>query len=104
LRLDGTVVADNKAALTNAASVDLKAAINLDENSQTLSGTSEVWTGTNPDGTPGVSNCVDWTSNNPDESGQIGIKDFTNGFWTDDGEDPCTQGKRLYCFSAPPSN
>jgi hypothetical protein len=105
LRLDGTVVADNKAALTNAASVDLKAAINLDENSQTSSGTSEVWTGTNPDGThSGVSNCVGWASNNPDESGQIGIKDFTNGSWTDDGEDPCTQEKRVYCFSAAPSN
>jgi hypothetical protein len=107
LRLDGTVVADDKAALTNAASVDLKAKINLDENGDAVTTNFEVWTGTNPDGTKSeVGNyCVNWTNNEAPNSASSGYADFTNGSWTDEPrEDLCTEERRVYCFSAPISN
>jgi hypothetical protein len=108
LRLDGTVVADDKDALTNAASVDLKAKINLDENRDTVTTNLEVWTGTNTDGTKsGVGNyCVNWTNDTgAPNTASIGNADFTDGRWTDDSqEDPCSEERRVYCFSAPISN
>jgi hypothetical protein len=97
--LNGTVVADNLADLTDGT---LDAAINLDENRTTLEGAFEVWTSTDTDGTnPGVGTCVNWTSNSNVNTAQIGRADAMDATWTDvNFEDDCDVFNRLYCFSA----
>ena len=102
--LNGTLVADDKADLTDGS---LKPPINVDENLEPVSG-EEVWTGTDADGTKsGVGGyCGNWDDAGARATGQIGNVDFTNATWTNDptGEKPCNGDRRLYCFSDATSN
>jgi len=106
LLLDGTPVADDLEDLTDGT---LLHAINLDENSEIVSG-EEVWTGTNTDGTKsGVGDyCGTWGNDDSLKRAQNGIVDFTftNETWTNDptGNKPCNEEKRLYCFADATSN
>jgi hypothetical protein len=102
LLLDGTPIANNKADLTDGA---LLHAINLDENLEPVSGEG-VWTGTDRDGTRSGEGeyCAFWSSGSGGDEGQIGGVDFTTEFWTNDGEDDCSNDRRLYCFADATSN
>ena len=102
LLLDGTPIANNKADLTDGA---LLHAINLDENLEPVSGEG-VWTGTDSDGTRSGEGeyCAFWSSGSGGDEGQIGGVDYTSEFWTNDGEDACSNDRRLYCFADATSN
>jgi hypothetical protein len=100
--LDGTVVANDKADLTDGS---LGAAIGLDENLATVSTDVDVWTATNAAGiNPGVGSCLDWSTNVNAELGQVGRANLTDAGWTDVGGGPCDFLNRLYCFADATSN
>jgi len=96
--LDGTVVANNKADLTDGT---LDAPINQDEHGNTLSAGFIVWTATDIDGTFGLSgNCVNWTTASNANTAQTGLLDSATATWTDAGGGaPCNTTHRLYCFA-----
>jgi hypothetical protein len=95
--LDGTVVANDKADLTNG---DIDAPINLNENLVRETG-GNVWTGTNTEGLhfpAGV--CQQWSTNEGTESGRPGRLTEIDAFWTDiDGGNTCDKNLHLYCFA-----
>jgi hypothetical protein len=96
--LDGTVVANNLADLTDGT---LDAAIDLDEKFDTVSAAS-VWTATETDGRYGGSGtCDSWTSSDVGNSGLVGKPSAVDADWTDvGGGNSCEKANRLYCFSA----
>jgi PKD repeat protein len=102
-RLDGTVVANDLADLTDGT---LDAAINRDENGAAVS--SNPWTGTQSDGIGTAETCSDWTDSKNSSQGAQGDTDNTDGTWTQLGSTaPCDFNRRLYCFadvSAPVEN
>jgi hypothetical protein len=103
--LDGTVVANDKADLTDGT---LDAAISLTEN-DTMLDAGNVWTGTTADGEGGgVGTCTVWTTNDAGTRARVGDPIAVDQTWSDVGEgDPNTGGLtcdtllHLYCFSAP---
>lgn len=80
---DGVVVANDWTDLTSGT---LRSPIDCDEFGNpvipfpTALGYS-VWTGTNPDGTPAPSSCLNWTAGDP-EVGVVGIAELTDAGWT----------------------
>lgn len=102
--LDGTVVANDKADLTDGS---LDAAINRDENDALYAGENS-WTGTlAAGGTVSTSTCNDWTDATSDYQGTQGDTDATAAGWTElGGTVPCDFVRSLYCFAdvdiAPP--
>jgi hypothetical protein len=97
--LNGTVVANNKADLTDGT---LDAAIDLTENQNTLGAGQNVWTATDTDGTnPGVGTCVNWSTASNANTSQVGEADATDATWTDlGGGNTCEKTNHLYCFAA----
>ena len=105
--LDGTVIADSLADLTDGT---LDAPINLDENLATVTTNPDVWTGTAFDGTwgtAGASTCPifdpverPWMSEDPARFGGIGRATEMDAGWTrfGGGGNPCDSDNRLYCF------
>lgn len=101
--LDGTVVANDKADLTDGS---LDAPINRDE-SDNGPVEGNVWTGTIADGTGGgVGTCTVWTTNDPGTRGRVGNSAETDQKWSDLGEgdvntggNSCDTLNHLYCFS-----
>jgi len=100
--LDGTVLANNKANLTDG---DIDAPINLNENLVTEPG-GNVWTATGVDGTnPGVGDCQDWLTDDPGQSGRPGRLSEVDARWTDiGGGNTCDKNLHLYCFADATSN
>lgn len=96
-RLDGTVVANDKDDLTDGI---IAAPINVDETGATV-GQSEVWTGTNEEGTVDGFHCGTWTRETEMATARWGTTTETNSSWTSDGEDVCATERRLYCFFSP---
>jgi len=92
--VDGTVIANNMADLLDPP---LDAPIQVDENGDTVSGSFEVWTGTNADGTNSGVNCDNWQHDS--SSGQSGLANAVNARWTNNKEEDCDEERRLYCFS-----
>ena len=106
LLLDGTLVADGKADLTDGT---LESPIIVQETGDPIPGGSiQVWTGTDPDGTnTGVGTCLNWTDNSNANTAQSGLADATDATWTDNeglGEEACDIFNRLYCFADATSN
>jgi len=101
--LNGTVVANNKADLLDGT---LDNPILIDEFGNTVNGAFEVWTATAADGiNPGVGSCIEWTTADPVQRGQIGRADNTDANWTDvGGGDTCDTFNRFYCFANVISN
>ena len=100
--LDGTLVANDKADLTDDL---LESNINLTEIGITIPGF--VWTGTEEDGTntsldgTGIlNNCNNWTDNSSGSTGARGVTDANQGGWTYSlGADAvCSDQNHLYCF------
>jgi hypothetical protein len=117
--LDGTVVADGWADLTDGS---LDHAIDRTELNMPVGGEVRVWTNTTTagpawdnsttcalgPGTDGVPGIGSWTCGSPDfspgdcafQSGKFGMATATNGAWTGTATSnvACTNLFRLYCF------
>ncbi len=96
--LDGTVVANNLADLTDGT---LAAAIVIDEMGNTVGSDFQVWSATDPDGIyRGQGTCVNWADSTPGLDAGIGIAGQTDATWTKEGgSNPCDTFNRLYCFA-----
>jgi hypothetical protein len=100
--LDGTVIANNLADLTDGT---LDHPIDMDEY-ENGPWAAFVWTGTIADGTSQVGSCDVWTTNSDQIRGRIGSSAAMDQTWSDVGEgdpnvggQPCDTLNRLYCFS-----
>ena len=92
-RLDDKVIATSKSDLTDGI---IAIAINIDEKKNPISGTQNVWTGTNKYGEfLQLNTCGDWGSGS---SGGFGYAIETDGKWTEQGSSSCGISYRLYCF------
>ena len=128
--VNGTVVANDWADLTtcsgsgrmgDGATDCLDHAINVTEQGAGIGSQNNVWTHTTTAGTPGGGNasgsvgnvhCLDWSTNDPSQSGDFAIPCACNSLdgtgdatWTLWGSQPCGPfnvgggvGVRLYCF------
>jgi len=99
--LDGTIVANSKADLTDGTLVN---AISMDETGSTQQGTNNVWTGVDPDGhsTSGPGTCTNWNNNGTGSNGSAGSSSSTDSAWTDfnvGGGVNCDTPLRLFCFA-----
>ena len=97
--IDGTVVANNLADLTDGT---LAAAIEIDEAGNTVTFDFEVWSATNTDGTySGQGTCVNWADKTAGLVAGIGIAGQTDATWTNTGGGQlCDESfNRLYCFA-----
>jgi cysteine-rich repeat protein len=95
-KLDGTVIADTWADLTDQT---LDAPIDLTEKLTIVS--AETWTGVTATGTSSSDSCVDWTSGASFFVGENGHTKSVDFHWTQDGANPfqaCDVMRRLYCF------
>jgi hypothetical protein len=98
--VDGTVVADSYAALTNGN--PLKHAINMTQSKQVFSQSTSVMTSTSALGTTqGTADCSGWTGVAP--GGAYGEATSTGLDWSRSfsGTVDCTSAYRLYCFEQP---
>jgi hypothetical protein len=104
--LDGSLggLAGANAICTTAAedAIDriLDAPINVTENRNVVVD-DFVWTATDPDGRHSDSgHCVNWTSNDVLNTGQVGDVDLADAGWTDIGAgNNCDALNRIYCFA-----
>lgn len=97
--LDGTVVANDKADLTDGT---LDAPIDLTENQTRLDPGQNVWTGTDDDGTnAGFGTCLNWFTDSDANTARVGEPGKADATWTDFGDDSCDKENHLYCFEVP---
>jgi hypothetical protein len=97
--LDGTVVANDKADLTDGT---LEAPIDLTENQTRLDPGQNVWTGTDDDGTnAGFGTCLNWFTDSDANTARVGEAGKADATWTDFGDDSCDKRNHLYCFEVP---
>jgi hypothetical protein len=93
--LNGTLVASGWSALISGT---LANAINRDETDKGLTGTTEVWTGTDFTGISAGATCVNFTSNVMGDVAVIGLTTATGQTWTFYQSQYCNVAARLYCF------
>jgi hypothetical protein len=94
--LDGTVVAASWSALVSGS---LGHGIDLDESGHAPTGTTEVWTATNPDGTLAGDGCSSFTSGSHSATTPVvGVAGNTNATWTDVYLQFCDRSDHVYCF------
>ena len=94
--LDGSVVAASWSALVSGS---LGHAIDRDEGGHPPTGTTEVWTATNPDGTLAGDGCSSFTSGNHSApTPAVGVAENTNATWTDVYLQFCDRSDHVYCF------
>lgn len=95
--IDGTVVANDFAALSGAGSTPLAHAIDMDENGTPRAGV-DVWTATHADGTEaGPPNCSDFDTMPTDANATVGSSSMTNTTWTESTTLTCSTFAHLYC-------
>lgn len=97
-RLDGTIIANNWADLTDGS---IQNKIMLSEN-QSFIQTAYSWTGTRANGEtdPNDPNCINWTSST--DNGSYGNNYYTDNRWSIGGIGyPCAPLVHLYCFEQP---
>ena len=100
--LNGTTVADSLADLTDGI---LDSPINRNEWGDRISGSFEVWTSTNADGTRKMGTCSNWTDGTDSSTAHDGRADRFDAAWTDSGQtEDCDTFNRLYCFADATSN
>jgi hypothetical protein len=102
--VNGTIIAYGWVGLTSGNLLNF---INVDETGQTVALGTFVYTMTNFDGTntrflppnyQQIPDCSDWTSGIYPSVGAVGGIGNTNSAWTFEGQVPCSQANRLYCF------
>lgn len=104
--VDGTKIADNWDDLTDNS---LDNPINRDENGVVRSGSNNVWTGADGNGT-GIAfasdsnvNCNNWTGGSSSLSGRVGSSAAIDEDWTNTGDNiDCNLNRRLYCVQSNP--
>jgi hypothetical protein len=99
-RLDGRIVADNWADLTDGT---LDASISLTEFGTPITGFAYVWTNTKKDGSvesvSTIQNCNNWTSASSGNQGLIGRATEATSYWTTGwGTSNCASTAHLYCI------
>jgi hypothetical protein len=95
--VDGTVVANDKADLTDGT---LDHPINMDQDGNLMDGVT-VWTGTSALGTLEGETCDSWRSIAERDEGQVGNSSRADAGWTSAGEGSCSEiSKHLYCFAS----
>jgi len=94
--LDGKIVANNWNDLVDGS---LDSPINVNEYGNVYGIATEVWTGTQADGSSASwSNCNNWTSTLSTVGGYRGVANSTDDHWTY-GNSPCNNPNgHLYCF------
>ena len=94
VRLDGSLVANNKADLIDGT---ISNQIEINENGVVVDPADPYsWTGTDSQGLRMSNTCSVWTSG---VNGQIGYNSVIDGRWTDIGTRSCgNSGQHLYCF------
>ncbi len=97
---DGTVIAKNWNDLTNG---NLKANINVAENSNPVGGSPYAWTYTTTSGGPvgDGNNCNNWTTTGnvlSTKDGRRGLNTSSSSGWTEAGYSDCRNDSHLYCF------
>ncbi|MCB0391030.1 MAG: hypothetical protein KDD58_07060 [Bdellovibrionales bacterium] len=98
VNLNGEQVASTFLGLFGTG-INITAKINYDEMINFVSGTSNVWTGTNTNGSSNNYTCEDWT-NNLSVSGRTGSTNGTNAQVINSGSGAtCSALKRIYCIS-----
>ena len=102
VRTDGIKIADD---LNDLIDRSIDNPINRNElGNQITSGTFDVWTGTNFDGTVDVNHCNGWTTSGINIRGERGDLSKTDESWTEvpdqseEEDHPCNNQKRIYCF------
>jgi len=94
--IDGTVVAASWSALVSGS---LGHGIDLDERGHPPTGTTEVWTATNTDGTLAGDGCSSFTSgSNAATTPAVGVADNTDATWTDVYLQFRDRSDHVYCF------
>lgn len=93
-RLDGVVVAINKADLVDGM---LNASISFNEFG--IYNSTRSFTGTLADGTASANNCLDWTSYDSFDTGDVGRTAYTSSWTSDPSSDRCSDtNKSLICI------
>ena len=94
--MDGKAVASSWADLL---SPPLTNVINKKEDGSMVGAPNDVWTNTNPDGTPTGSDktCMDWGSANMMQDGNHGDRTAKDANWTAKGNAKCDSSLHLYC-------
>lgn len=101
VRVDGLPFTD---AVLDASGADLTEGevfypLTVDERGNPVTAGELAFTGTLASGLRAPSNCLDWTSSAPAESGLTGAPYNGSVAWTEGGGDaPCNVGRRLYCL------
>ncbi len=95
------VIADNKAALFDAANTPLQNAVSVNEQTDP----STIWrlTGTDAAGMRTANNCQDWTSNSFSIYATYGLPQKVDSGWLNTNNANCSGSVGLYCFESNPS-
>ena len=94
-RYDGTVVFNNKAALSLSPGTPV---LQTETGGKTCAGCQRPWTGTRLGGTAALENCRDWTSASPDDRGMNGDASAGGTTWTEYVALRCSDKFQLYCL------
>jgi hypothetical protein len=73
-------------------------AIDVDQNGNTITGDTLVFTGNDPLGGATGLDCEEWTSMAMGASATVGDATATTVAWSNTASQPCDQPARLYCF------
>jgi hypothetical protein len=92
-RVDKVLVAENKSALFDG---NVNAPIDLTETGASVS--TNVWTGSNADGTTYSKTCSDWKDESAAQDGRYGIAGDAASTWLSIDSDPCASTFSLYCL------
>lgn len=99
VRPDGVAFAASKASLIGNDAT-LLSGLNVTENGDLVSSSStQVWTGTEVDGSPSQFNCQSWTLGTNIDDGAFGRPFRTTYEWMLHGWRDCDSALHLYCFS-----
>src|SRR5262249_42541369 len=95
--VDGTLIANDWTELTSGT---LRHPIDHDESGSLATGVTEVWTGTNVDGTSEGDSCKNWTNGQPNPFlAEVGTWDQASSLWTAVYLQFCDRNMlRVYCF------
>ena len=81
----------------------LRKAINVTDNKDTLTSDFGTWTGTSTTGREKGSHCNNWTDGTDQKKGRLGNANKTNDKWVNDiSDEKCDEIHRLYCFEQSP--
>jgi hypothetical protein len=95
-----TLIAESGADLWNTGTSPLKNNISRNENGDFVSGSVEMWTGTNRTGGKSPSHCNDWKSDSSTPKGSVGQLNVVGEAWIDNTFDrDCNSLFQVYCIS-----